>query len=465
MRIKTDPKLVYNSFVGKKINWIILFVLIFIVSFFNRWIFVHKFEPEYWENYYYTSQWNIPNSKRVISDGGVYRYIGYRLVNGENPFNVDYWVPPFGKYWYGVGAKYLHNPYLISFTFYILSIIVFRLLTKLIIKKENTQWLAVYLWTINPIIVEQVWQTMLDLPLVLLFIAHIYFLFRFNKEKSIKTLILAAIFLGLAAGTKPAYFVPMIGLIDWWWIWQSGKKDKIKNLFLYLFFVFGGYVLAYTCYFIAHPNPIPWIRLHEKVINFHKGSGGSHDVLNIFKTIFLDKYKGFWVGGKEMIVESWSLVLPIGTILLAKNILFFKKTIKQNPKIIYLSLIGIGYISMCLTIDFWPRYLVFLIPILILIVVDFFQNKTIILILLLFSYFPWLRYNFFPNSEKIQTEWNQNISSQHYREAYRTLDYSSRQKISEDAWLKYWENNKKDNFSKNLILENNQWRIKIEKGF
>jgi len=456
----------FNMFftqLGKRkiFNWVILFILIFVVSYFNRWIFVYKFEPEYWENYYYTSQWNIPNSKRVISDGGVYRYIGYRLVNGENPFNVDYWVPPMGKYWYGIGAKYLTNPYFISYVFYLLSIGVFYLISNQFFKKNNTKWLALYLWALNPLIVEQIGQTMLDLPLTLFFLVHVYYLFKFEKEDSTNTLIIAGIFLGLFAGTKPAYFVPMIGLIDWWWIWRSRKSNRIKNLFLYLFFVIGGYVLAYTCYFLAHPNPIPWIRLHEKVINFHKNSGISHDVINIFRTIFLDRYKGFWVGGKMMIFESWSLILPIGTILLMNNILFFKKIIKKEAKVVYLSLIGVGYILMCLKIDFWPRYLVPLVPIFILLIANMFQNKKIILILLLFSYLPWLKYNFFPNSQKTLTEWNQEIGDEHYREAYRLLDKNSRQKINESDWLKYWENNKNDTLKKELILENNRWRIKL----
>lgn len=441
-------------------KWGILIGLILIVSYFNQWIFVFKFEPEYWENYYYTSQWNIPNSQRVIPDGGVYRYIGYRLVNGENPFNVDYWVPPMGKYWYGVGAKYLENPYLISFVFYLLSILVFGFLTKIFFKKNNIRWLAIYLWTLNPIIVEQIGQTMLDLPMTLFFLTHIYFLFRFKENKSITMLILAGIFLGLMAGTKPAYFIPMIGLIDWWWILTIEKDHRIKKLFLYLFFVIGGYVLAYTCYFIAHPNPIPWIRLHEKIINFQKSNGGSHDILNIFKTIFLDKYKGFWVGGKDMLVTGWSLIIPLGTVLLARNIFFFKKIMKKNNKIIYLTLTSTGYILMCLTIDFWPRYLVPLIPILILIVVDFFKNKKLILILLLITYLPWLKFNFLPNSNTMIKEWNQEITDQHYREAYRLIDKNSRQKINEDTWLEYWKNNKDDNLPKELILENNQWRFK-----
>jgi len=162
-----------------------------------------------------------------------------------------------------------------------------------------------------------------------------------------------------------------------------------------------------------------------------------------------------------MVVKSWSLILPLGTILLIKNIVSFKKTMQKNLKIIYLSLIGISYILMCLTIDFWPRYLVLLVPILIVLVVDFFQNKTIILILLLVSYLPWLNYNFFPNPKVITEEWNQEINDHHYREAYRLLDKNSRQRIDESTWLKYWEENKQDTLQKESVLENNQWRIRI----
>lgn len=424
---------------------IVLIGLILVVSYFNRWIFVYKFEPEYWENYYYTSQWNVPNSKRVISDSGVYRYIGYRLVNGENPFNVDYWVPPMGKYWYGVGAKYLENPYLVSFGFYLLSIWIIWLISK--------KWLVVYLWTINPLIVEQIGVTMLDLPMTLFFLTHIYFLFKGKY-------IISAIFLGLVAGTKPLYFVPMIGAIDWWYIWSSSKlvtsNKKLEKLFVFLFWVIGGYVMAYTCYFVVHPNPIPWIRLHEKVIDFQRGNGGSHDVLNIFKTIFLDKYKGFWVGGKEMVVTGWSTVLPVGTLLLLKTIF------AKDAKIKYLSMLGIGYIAMCLTIDFWPRYLVMLISMLVLLIGYYFKNKTWVLILILVSYLPWLWFNFYPKNNTVIEKWSELIEKEQYRDAYRLLDRSSRQKIGEDKWLEFWGNNKEGYKINETVLENNMWKIKVK---
>jgi len=61
----------------------------------------------------------------------------------------------------------------------------------------------------------------------------------------------------------------------------------------------------------------------------------------------------------------------------------------------------------------------------------------------------------------ITEEWNQEINDHHYREAYRLLDKNSRQRIDESTWLKYWEENKQDTLQKESVLENNQWRIRI----
>lgn len=250
----------------KNIFRLLFVVVIIFITYSNRWIFSFRFEPEYWENYYYESQWNVPNSKRGISDEGVYRYIGYRLVNGENPFNVDYWVPPLGKYWYGVGAKFLGNPYLISFIYYLISIYVFWLIDKTIIPSERVRRLTLLLFAINPLLVEQMGQTMLDLPMTLFFMLTILFLLKSVEAKETKYGVLAGMSLGLMAGIKPPYFVPMIMMVGLIWLY----KNKVKNWWYFLPMILLGYLLAYSCYFVAHPNPIPFIRLHEKVINFQK---------------------------------------------------------------------------------------------------------------------------------------------------------------------------------------------------
>ncbi len=146
-----------------------LILIVGIITYFSRWIFFYKFDPVYWENAYYESQWNVPNSPRGIGDEGVYRYIGYRLVNNhENPFNVDYWVPPLGKYTYGLAAKYFSNPYLTSYIYYLGSILLFYLISSLVFS-DNRKWMAVYLFAANPAIADQITTTMLDLPLTFFF--------------------------------------------------------------------------------------------------------------------------------------------------------------------------------------------------------------------------------------------------------------------------------------------------------
>jgi len=431
----------------------ILLVIVGLVAYFNRWTFASNFESEYWENYYYESQWNIPNSKRVINDEGLYRYVGYRLVNGENPFNVNYWVPPLGKYLYGLSAKYLQNPYFMSFVFYILSIFAFGLIAKEIFPSKTNKWLSIYLFALNPLLVEQVQQTMLDLPLTVFLMFSIYFLFRASKESSLKYVVLSGISLGLMAGTKFAYFVPIITLI---FIWKLYTINRFRDSFYFVLSISVGYVLSYFCYWVKHPNPIPWIRLHQKIIDFYKNSARSHDWINIFRVIFLNRYKGFWVGAKTIIPLNWSVVLPTGTLGLLY--VFKNKKLRSNGEILFLAVLGSVYILMNLFIDFWPRYLMPLIPILTIILVYILKNRKSLLFILFLSLVPSLYMLLFPNPNLFLKNFKKNYQSGFYRETYRMLSRSTRSKISENKWEELsLEHN--ENQELKLVKEGNQWKI------
>lgn len=444
---------------AKHANWLFIFLLIFtvgIIAYFNRWVFAYKFEPEYWENYYYESQWNVANSKRVIPDGGVYRYIGYRLVNGENPFNVDYWVPPLGKYWYGWGAKYLGNPYLISFAYYLTAIAIFWLIARLIFKDKSIIILTTLLFALNPLVVEQISKTMLDLPMTIFFMMTILGLYYAVKKQQIAYVILAGLSLGLMAGVKPPYYVPMIAIIGTGWLYIK----KVKAWWCFLPTIAVGYLLAYACYFIKHPNPIPFIRLHEKIIEFQKNSSGSHDTFNIFRVIFLNKYKGFWEGGKTITTTNWSVVLPLGTLYMGWVWLKIKKIKADNDKIILLLLLGSLYVVMNLFIDFWPRYLVPLIPIYILLLGYLLRNRPKIIIILIVGMFPSLFFLLFPKPVQFLEDFNSKQAGGFYRETYRMLDSTTTAKFSETNWMKIGK--EINNNQGEPVKENNQWRLRIK---
>lgn len=437
---------------------LILLISIFLSSYFNRWIFVYHFDPVYWENAYYESQWNVANSSRQISDEAVYRYIGYRLVNnGENPFNVDYWVPPLGKYTYGLSAKFLNNPYITSYIYYLGSVLIFYLISKRLFKTP-LHLISTILFSCNPLIVEQIQQTMLDLPLTFFFLLFVYFFIFFLQTNNKKYLYFSSISLGLTAGIKPQFFIPTFTIISLFFL---VKNKQVKKIPIFILFIIVGYILSYFCYWIKHPNPIPWIRLHQKIIDFQKNNGGSHDILNIFRFVFTREYRGFWVNAKSYWPANWSTILPIGFI---SSILIFLKKFKKNKLpdwVLFLSLIIIFYFAMNLMIDFWPRYLVPMVPLLILVIIYLLKKNYFLLTLIFLSYIPMLYLSFFPKSTEFKNSFQNLYQKNFYKDTYQQLDTQSKNKFSIDQWKSFSEHEEFTNKKFQAIKENNQWRINI----
>lgn len=457
-------KILSWSRLSSKIYWVILLGIILLTAYFNRWIFYYNFEPEYWENYYYESQWNIPQSKRVINDEGLYRYVGYRYVNGENPFDVVWWVPPLGQYLYGFSAKYFSNPYLTTFVFYLSTLLVFGLLCSELFCQTKVKWLVIYLFALNPLLVEQVQQTMLDLPLTLFLLLCVYSLFKITRENSNIFVVFSGIALGLMTGTKPPYYIPVITTVCLLYLFSIRGLKSWKYFFPSIIV---GYLLAYFCYFIRHPNPIPFIRLHQKIIDFQRNNVGSHDWINILRTIFLARYKGFWVGAKTIVPLNWSIILPAGALGLLYLFFRIARGIEKDKRIIFLVMIALAYIIMNFFIDFWPRYLLPLIPVYTILLGYIFKDRKWVHSLFLISLLPSLYLLLFPSSESFKELFKRQFELGLYRETYRMLSYESREGIDETKWkeinqrfnLKMYSVELDNERLVKLVKENNQWRI------
>lgn len=421
-------------------------------------MFFYHFDPIYWENAYYESQWNVANSPRGIGDDGLYRYVGYRLVNnGENPFNINYEVPPLGKYTYGLTAKYLQNPYFTTFFYYIGSVFILYLISKQIFSAPY-HWITTILFAANPMIVDEIQTTMLDLPLTFYFLLFLYFFIRYLYSKNYFVLYLSAISLGLMAGVKSPFFIPMIVIVSTIFIIKKGQFKKIPLFFV---LVFSGYVLSYFCYFLKHPNPIPWLRLHEKIYNFLKNNGTSHDILNVFRYIFTSEYRGFWVNAKSYWPTNWSIILPIGVLsALFGAYKYLKKKILPDW-LLFSILIVIFYLLMNLTMDFWPRYLVPLTPLLILISFYFFKKKLLISSFIFISYLPFLYLFFFPKPTEFISSFQNLYKSGFYKDTYQQLDTQTKNNFNLDQWQKLSSTTQPKDQNFKLVKEYNQWRINV----
>ena len=412
------------------------------IFFFLRQVFFYQYEPEYYENYYYHSQWNIPGSTRGISDGELYKFVGYRLVEGENPFYLNFEIPPLGKYLYGLAEKTIGNPFWVSISLYLLSVLLVYFLSRNLYKNKRLSLIILLLFVTTPFVATQIKETMLDLPLMFFYLLHVFFFTLYLEKKDIKqktiNLILAGGCLGLATGVKPGIYTPLIGLVGALMIFLLEKKQKIIKTLLYTASVVGGYVTSYFCYFIRHPNPIPWIRLHEKPLDFYLSPQNDVYYLNQWRSIFSNTYQGWWQPGQTTSFGDWSLVLPLGVIA-ALIILFFSLK-KKDHRWTYLSSVTLSFLLVNTFVPFWGRYLMPAIPLFVLLIGYFFRKKKYILILLILANLPFLYSSIVPNRVDGHAQAiSRFTATRAYRELYRSIDFDQRKDILEKDFITFNE--------------------------
>ena len=418
---------------------LIICVFLGAIFFFLRQVFFYRYEPEYYENYYYFSQWNIPSSTRGISDGELYKFVGYRLVEGENPFYLNFEIPPLGKYLYGLAEKTIGNPYWVSISFYLASLVVFYFLLRDFFKEKYLSLIGLLLFVTTPFVATQIRETMLDLPLMFFYLLHVFLFLRFLKEKTNRNklvyLLLAGASLGLATGVKPGIYTPLVGLLGAVMIFLLQKKDKIKSVIFYTGSVIAGYVAAYFCYFIRHPNPIPWIRLHQKPLEFYLSPQNNIDYFNQWRSIFANTYQGWWQPGRFTTVGDWTLVLPLGVVAILLILFFSFK--KKDYRWTYVSLVSLSFLLINTFVPFWSRYLMPLIPLFVVSLVYLFRQKKFILYLLILANLPFLYSSIVPNKVDGHTHAIARFTSTRaYRELYRSLDFEQRKNLNEVDFIR-----------------------------
>lgn len=415
-----------------------LIVLAVVINFyFYRAIFYYKFESEYLENWYYNSQYNVAQSTRGISDGILYQFVGYRLVEGENPFDLQYETPPFGKYLYGLAEKYFANPFITTVLIYLLSVPLFFYFANKILDKTIFSLLATLLFVTTPLFSTQLRETMLDLPYLFFYLLHGTFMIRFLTDKKRIDLILAGLFLGIASGTKLGVYTPFIILVCIMLI--SVHKGRLINFFIFPISVIVGYLIAFFEYFIRHPNPIPWLRLHKKVFDFYSSGIVNVDHLSQWKNIFLANLPNIEIAKLNIQIREWSIVAPLGVIAAVVGLVYGIK--KVDLKICYVSAVVIIMLGVNTVIPFSPRYLIQMVPFLVLLIVYILKKYKILLIgiilLNIFSLFNLYSTNqLIGHSEAVARF----LSTRAYRELYRSIDPQQRQLINEAEFIKTSEN-------------------------
>ncbi len=413
-----------------------VFLLLGFILWHSRQIFFYRYEPEYLENLYYHSQWNIPNSPRGISDGLLYQFVGYRLVEGENPFNVNFEVPPLGKYLYGLSEWFLGTPYPVSLGLYLAALVVLYRVSRELFSETDMPWWSLLVFVSAPFVATQIASTMLDLPLMFFYLTHLWFFLRFLRRANYWDLGLAGGFLGLAAGTKFGAYIPLVLLASL--VLVIARFRQWRQPEWYLLAGFAGYVVAWTTYFIHHPNPIPWARLHQKMTDFYFGPSSKVDYLNQWRGIFANTYQGWWQK-QVMVLGDWSPLLPLGVIAFVAVLVWAVRN--RDWRWLYLGLLGAIFLLVNTFIAFWPRYLMPAIPLFALAAVFVFKRLKLLLILLVLANLPFLYSSLaVPDYRGPVDAVTRFISTRAYRELYRSITPNQRTSLAENTFAAGYEN-------------------------
>jgi hypothetical protein len=415
--------------------YVLILVVIVAVLFLQRQIFFYRYEPEYYENWYYHSQWNYPDSTRGISDGELYKFVGYRLIEGENPFNINFEMPPFGKSLYGLGEMCLGNPYWVTILLYLSSIVFLFLCSRELFEDRQLILLLILLFVTTPFIATQLRETMLDLPMMLMYLVHVWFFIKFLSNQKLPTLITSGIFLGLATGTKPGVYTPLTLVLGLFLVLLTTKK--ILDLIFYSGSVFAGYILAYFTYFMRHPNPIPWLRLHEKPLRFYLRPGIQADYLKQWRLIFFN-YQEWWPFGQKIALGGGTLILPLGVVALIIILIWAIK--RRHKQWIYITGLSSIFLIVNTFIPFFPRYLMPTIPLFVLLIAFLFRRIGWVILLLSVINLPFLLSNLSTEDPSGDMQVAARfISTRAYRELYRSVMSPQRENIPEENFINLCE--------------------------
>ena len=307
--------------------YIIIFIsIIKLVSFIviNRQFFLQRFSPEYISRLYSESQYVLgEKSKGGIGDDGLYAYAGYYyLFQGGDVSNVNFEHPPLGKYLIGFSILLFGNENVINIIYVtFLLILVYKLGLRLL-RDRLLSALSVAVLSFDPIFLDHLIRSMLDLPFTLFFTGGIYFFLK-GLEKD-KFLFHSFVLWGMAFSTKffPAYFLIYVYSLGIVLIYQ---RNLIKPFLLGSITVPVIYIALHISFFFYHPSLIEFLRHKKWMLAWFTGS--PIIIGNIWRFIFTGNYLD---STRKMASDKhWNTVIPLIVILAVAS---FKKIFILNKK-------------------------------------------------------------------------------------------------------------------------------------
>lgn len=319
----------------KKIIWWLLFIiLVGKLSFFvfqNKNFFLRPFDPVYLSDLYSKSQY-VLGQKSIggIGDDGLYAFAGYYyLFQRGDVSSVNFEHPPLGKYLIGLSIFLFQNENVINLIYFGILLFTLYRLARSIQLSSLQAVCSVFLFSLDPLFLDHLLRSQLDLPFTLFFTLGVYFFLKGLAEA--KFLFWSHLFWGMAFATR---FFPIFVLIYVYLLVVIifRKKSFLSVFLISSVFVPLIYLVSHISFFVYHPSIIEFLRHKKWMLAWFTGTP------IVFGNIWRNIFTGTYIDsvGKLVSNEHWIILLPVISVLSMSSLIsiFFKQHGKEK-KILY----------------------------------------------------------------------------------------------------------------------------------
>lgn len=375
--------------IPKRATGLVLFILLPILIVCIYLILLHtlyltSFDRAYLNELYDHSQYSIAQSIRQIGDLHVYQVIGDRLVRGAgNVFTIDPQVPPLGKTLMGWSINLLGNAYLLNIMVGLLVGYGAGLLTYTLTR--SIRWGLVGMLTVlmDPLIVSQFKQTMLDMPLLVLLLYHAICLILLTRSSvswvRIALTLISGSLLGLAASVKFGILIPLYALVGafvivyQWRRWSQGDVSTLhivlkilSILIVYMLSIGAGFAISHAQFFLTGGTLIQFLKNEKWVVEFWLTSDIKARIGMPIISLLTGFYRHFTKTAPWEWLWEWSPLWVLGVSVIVVRIQHFIRS--KVPLWIVAAHFAVGFTPYLVT-PFYYRYMVTSVPFLMLVAV------------------------------------------------------------------------------------------------
>lgn len=348
------------------------FVLLFLLLYFVVYLFLNRSAlfsfpdtQSLLDRYQQSTYVRGDKSDVILSDADYYLVRGLLLISDQADLEtLPPSHPPLAQYLYGLSQRFFASPAWISLLSAVAVLAVFFILAFYLLGSFG--YLAVILFSLEPIFTGDLAATMLDIPLLLFSLISVWFFLRylrFNRNPAwFVNLSFCHFFLGLAFATK--FFPVTLPLFAAFYLATLFTADFRRFLThtLSLVFIALGFNLGHLSYFFHHLNPLSFIRFQRYVVSWWAGSP-QVPPFQVFDLVIRNRWHTWWDSFAVTAAPGWNFTWPLLLLLAAISLpLYYYRRHKLTPQLL---LFYSWFIFSFILFSFeavYPRHLLAILP-------------------------------------------------------------------------------------------------------